>query len=530
MPRRVALIALCGCALAAIASLRYFSRAHMTTSASTPVSIQSAVDAQGLERPPIGRWRLARPESFDHVVVFFEHILVRHHDVPACEAPFAAAQWCVLPEPPARTREQALALARDIAASAHRAPENFPALVERYSEDLLSRAHGGALGALPASQLVNHEVVLDALAALKPGEVSDVVESEYGFHVLRRTAPPPQRQIAGKHLVLGNDTTPWLSYHHRADRPEIVRTRSEARAIAQRVKAELDALPEQERSAAFSAQIETLSEHRDVAQGGDLGVWSSQEPTPVPSEISALAGLAVGEISEPIETPLGTELVQRTPVTPRARVAMSAIKLRFDPQAAPDHRSSRESVLASAQAIVAHLRQEPERFAQWHKQYCCAEPEVWSEGRGDGELTALLEATPIGAIAERAIAVDQNIVIAKRIEPFDPPEVAFDPPSPGEPDLEYLVRNVPASNAKRYLLTLAGAVEQRVTLTDAQRGIVEDVHRQLADEIAAMNGDERTDALYAAQVKLHDKLGDTLFESYLAAVKAEVAKLLLRRG
>ena len=57
-------------------------------------------------------------------------------------------------------------------------------LVEEYSDDAHSAKRGGILPPLRAGQTVAE--FEEAAFRLRPGEVSDVVETVYGFHVIKR--------------------------------------------------------------------------------------------------------------------------------------------------------------------------------------------------------------------------------------------------------------------------------------------------------------------------------------------------------
>lgn len=88
--------------------------------------------------------------------------------------------------------DQAKADARARAASILadvRKGEDFASLAERYSEDSTGRGKGGDLGDFRRGQMV--KAFEDAAFALKPGEVSDVVETEYGYHVIRLESHTP---------------------------------------------------------------------------------------------------------------------------------------------------------------------------------------------------------------------------------------------------------------------------------------------------------------------------------------------------
>jgi hypothetical protein len=61
---------------------------------------------------------------------------------------------------------------------------NFAALAKANSEDKASAERGGSLGIFQKGAMVPQ--FEQALVALKPGEISPVVETEYGYHIIRR--------------------------------------------------------------------------------------------------------------------------------------------------------------------------------------------------------------------------------------------------------------------------------------------------------------------------------------------------------
>lgn len=67
--------------------------------------------------------------------------------------------------------------------------EDFATLAERYSEDPTARGAGGDLGDFRRGQMVKS--FEDAAFALKPGQISDIVETEYGFHVIKLESYTP---------------------------------------------------------------------------------------------------------------------------------------------------------------------------------------------------------------------------------------------------------------------------------------------------------------------------------------------------
>jgi hypothetical protein len=83
-----------------------------------------------------------------------------------------------------RTKEQAKKRAQEALKKA-KAGGDFAALAKQYSDDPGSGPRGGDLGAFTRKMMV--QPFSEAAFALKPGELSGIVESEFGFHIIKRT-------------------------------------------------------------------------------------------------------------------------------------------------------------------------------------------------------------------------------------------------------------------------------------------------------------------------------------------------------
>jgi hypothetical protein len=106
---------------------------------------------------------------------FFQHILLR---VPANSGAQVDRE----------KRQQIEGLLRQIRA---RNGANFAPLARQYSDDPGSKGIGGYLGVSERNDPLVPEFK-DAAWGLAPGEITDVVRSSYGFHVIRR---PPLREV-----------------------------------------------------------------------------------------------------------------------------------------------------------------------------------------------------------------------------------------------------------------------------------------------------------------------------------------------
>lgn len=87
---------------------------------------------------------------------------------------------------PAAQKEQAKAKAQELLAQARKNPDGFAALAKQNSQDPGSAAQGGDLDFFPRGAMT--KPFEDAVFALKnKGDLSEVVETEFGYHVIKLT-------------------------------------------------------------------------------------------------------------------------------------------------------------------------------------------------------------------------------------------------------------------------------------------------------------------------------------------------------
>ncbi|HYX63304.1 MAG TPA: peptidylprolyl isomerase [Burkholderiales bacterium] len=212
----------------------------------------------------------SRPEAVEYNLA---HILVRVPDQASPERIQAARERA----------EKALAAARG--------GGDFASLAASYS-DAPDALQGGVLGWRNEDRLP--ELFAAALAKLQPGEVSAVLRSPAGFHILklidRRSAGvdnAPVEQTRLRHILIR--TT------------EAVSDADARRRILQ--------LRERIMNGADFAEIaRTNSDDTTAARGGELD-WVYPGDT-VPEFERAYEALKIGEVSEPVRTPFGYHLIQ----------------------------------------------------------------------------------------------------------------------------------------------------------------------------------------------------------------------------
>jgi hypothetical protein len=196
-----------------------------------------------------------------------------------------------------RTAAEALALARRLAAKA-RAGADFTRLAIEFSDwpfadRVGTPGYGGRLGLLTEGGPGLPASLVKAAFGLKIGQVSDPVESPFGYHVLKR-------------LPLQRASEILLTYRGASGPPRFDRTHAEAVALAAKIEADLaSGKPFADEAQAYSDDLAS------AGRGGDLGAFDDRSAL-LPQLREAVGKLAVGKVSKPLETPPGLLILQRT--------------------------------------------------------------------------------------------------------------------------------------------------------------------------------------------------------------------------
>lgn len=196
----------------------------------------------------------------------------------------------VVPEQATAENLRSLQRRADEALQKLRAGAPFAQIAAGYS-DARDALQGGQIGWRPANELPS--LFADALAAMQPGQLSDILRSPSGFHILklldRRNddAPVFITQTHARHILIKTS--------------ELV-SENDARDRLQEIKRDIDA------GADFAEQARLHSEDGSAAQGGELG-WISPGET-VPEFETAMNALKEKQISGLVKSGFGWHLIQ----------------------------------------------------------------------------------------------------------------------------------------------------------------------------------------------------------------------------
>lgn len=339
---------------------------------------------------------------------------------------YAGAQTNGAPVPfasVARSKQEALRVARSLRAELRADPAKFAQLARKHSDEPVSAAMGGALGNFFA--LAMPREIVDALGQINTGELSRIVETEQGYHLLLRQPAVTAGTLALAHIVIKHvDATGF----RRGDRPFPDHTREEARALARDIAAQAAREPE-----SFAALVRQHSEAEDASRDGDLGLWPRSEPLEAEFLLFEVAArLAIGAVSGVIETASGFHIVKRSTVQDRQRFAMSAITIlhgesQFQKTNAIASRTKAEAA-RRARKLLAELSARPQRFAQRKREQCevafCDGVYAFDEGRGPPAVERVLRSLALGQLAQEPVDTPFGLVVLRREDPALAPAVA----------------------------------------------------------------------------------------------------------
>lgn len=270
----------------------------------------------------------------DDVKRFFREI--PKDSLPLIPEQYEYRQICIYP--PASTdaklmvREKLLELRERIIKG-----ERFAPLAVAYSEDRASATKGGELGMRSREELV--KAFADAAFNLKPGQVSNIVETEYGFHIIQLIEKRGD-QVNVRHILMKPTFTSsmYLKAQNKLD------------SITTLI---------QNDSLTFIKAAQKFSEDKKTVMSGGL-VINPQTGTSLfekehiqPAEFYTIKNLKTNTISEPFES--------------RDQHANVVFKVVMVTRIIPAHKANLDDDYAIIQQMAKGTK-EQEKFMNWVKQ------------------------------------------------------------------------------------------------------------------------------------------------------------------
>lgn len=194
-----------------------------------------------------------------------------------------------------RTEDEARARANEIRARLE-AGESFADVARAESDAASSGPRGGLLGTYTREEWPEiHAPVRDPVFALSVGQTSDILTAPYGYVIARRC---PVEKAHTRHILIRFSGA-------RNAGEEITRSRDEARALAERLRAEIEG------GADFASVAREHSEDGSADEGGDVGTLGRGRLAAAYEQ--AAFALAPNAIAPVVETEFGFHVIQRLP-------------------------------------------------------------------------------------------------------------------------------------------------------------------------------------------------------------------------
>ncbi|MGH9448037.1 MAG: peptidylprolyl isomerase, partial [Terriglobia bacterium] len=221
---------------------------------------------------------------------------------------------------------QTLATAQKVLAQI-RAGANFADMATKYSQDSGSAAKGGELGWIERGQTV--KPFEDAAFSLKPGEMSGLIKTVYGYHIIK----VEDRQYA--HVESLAEAKPSIQKTLQAQQANQAQ-----QSLAAKVEQELKSNPQ---------NIDSVASQNGL-QAGETPLFAYDQPVPDLGNNEAFENLAfqlpTGSVGQPIEVPKGIAIIEVAQIVPEHIPKLDEVKQKVE----EDYRAERAKVLARQKA------------------------------------------------------------------------------------------------------------------------------------------------------------------------------------
>ena len=292
--------------------------------------------------------------------------------------------------------------AEDLAKKA-KAGADFAELAKKFSEDDSNNSKGGDLDFFGRGAMVPE---FDQVAfAMKPGEVSDVVKTQFGYHVIKLTE---KREASQRPLA---EVQPQIE-----DQIKWQRAQDQAQRISQDVAAQMKK----------PADFDTVAKPRGLTVG-ESSMFSREEPIAglgmSPAVSQRAFEMQEGEVSDAIQTPQGFAFITVTGKQDAYTPKLDEVKQRVRDDVLK--KKALDAARDQAAKIAAQLKSGDFTAAAKAAGLEAKTTELITRGSpiGDAGISPALEAAafalPAGSVSD-PITTDTGAVIVKVLERTDP--------------------------------------------------------------------------------------------------------------
>ncbi|KQQ87196.1 peptidylprolyl isomerase [Massilia sp. Leaf139] len=173
---------------------------------------------------------------------------------------------------------------------------DFAKIAATYS-DAPDALKGGVIGWRDPDRLP--QLISDELRKLSPGQVTPVIKSNTGFHIVRLNDKRSQAQAQAPQQALVQQTR----VRQILMKPTPAMPAAQVKAKLAEIKAKIES-----KSASFEDMARQNGQDGTAAKGGDLG-WIVPEDV-VPEFVTAMDALKPGQLSDVVESPFGFHLIE----------------------------------------------------------------------------------------------------------------------------------------------------------------------------------------------------------------------------
>ena len=287
---------------------------------------KACIDTTAAFRTELNGYRdeLAKPYLIDREME--EKLLQEAYDRLKVNVEMSHILFSTMNLPDAAAREEVRRKATEVLQQA-REGADFAALAEQYSDDPSAKGRGGYLGYIKGGRLI---YPFEKVAfSMKPGEVSDLVETRFGYHIIKvHNVRPDMGERLCAHI--------FIQVPQNATPEEVERKK----ALADEIYKEL-----QEGADFATLAREKSDDKSNASRGGELP-WCGVGDFVKEFENAAFALKEKGDIAAPVRSMYGFHIIKL--LDSRSLLPFNEMRSQLEQRIARDERGSmaRESMIA----------------------------------------------------------------------------------------------------------------------------------------------------------------------------------------